>query len=58
MWSFAQPSAVNSMGKESKEEQTSRVYLSILTVSTKLQIDSTPAEDWHEEKKRKKKINA
>ena len=38
MWGSAHPSAVNSMGEESKEEQTSCVYLSILTVSTKLQM--------------------
>ena len=30
MWSLAHPSAVNSMGKESKEEQTSCMYMSIL----------------------------
>ena len=30
MWNFAWPSAVNSMGKESKEEQSSCMYMSIL----------------------------
>ena len=29
-WNFTQPSAVNSMEKESKEEQTSSMYMSIL----------------------------
>ena len=29
-WNFAQPSAVNPMEKESKEEQTSSMYMSIL----------------------------